>query len=409
MKKDAWKLVKEKSGAADSFVTKETYFSAMGRVEQDARNSYDDPSVDLMTGSRFRKMMIVDGCFFLHLALLLLGAADHLGYPVGHGVFGRGRSKGDVKHWIKAMTFVGNQIPIVVLKELMKQTFFQRVVTSQRKWDEPNGIFRRALYEFLIFQAPSPKSGRRITIDLLHNLQGLVLGSGPKPDQTDEDIDLESDITTTVIVNIDDDGGQGFLSATHMERVGIRLKKQTRGGTKGIKFTTNIFGASLYLPCFAVDDDTDLVFRSLIDYEKRHVSSSSSSNRPLEVMSYLRLMKDLVRSPEDIRLLEKRGIVTTCDLRHKEKLLRILGWKLHGNCITPELDTVRLLTRHYSSPAVWGNLKNFLGIVISFFISFALMFGLTSVQTYSFALMFGLTSVQTYYAAYQHYHPDKKQ
>ncbi|KAI3469840.1 hypothetical protein Pfo_026503 [Paulownia fortunei] len=377
MKEEAWQLVLTKSGPDES-VTMETYVSAMGRIEQEARNSYADELIDHLTGSEFRLMMIKDGCFFLHLALLLVGASVQLGYPGGHGIFGRARSKRDIKRWMEAMLFVGNQIPIVVLKELMKLSFFQQVITDKRKWEQPQGIFRRTLYELLGLPAVGGVANNCFvekSVDLLHGLQCLVLGSGPKPNETErnDDVDLESGGEDSS--GIDD--GQRFLSATEMEQAGIGFKRGA-AGAKGIKFSTNIFQASLCLPAFLVDEDTELVFQSLIDYE---TCQEPLNKNKCKVSSYLRLMKDIVRSPEDIKLLEKRGIIALGSLEHKEMLAGILDRLDCKDYMTPELHTVRLLTSNYCRPVAWGELKSFFSIVVI------------------------LTALQTFYTIYSYHHP----
>ncbi|KAL9161925.1 hypothetical protein ABFS82_07G052900 [Erythranthe guttata] len=390
-KEEAWSIVEQSGGINNNDI-----YTIMGRadIEKAARGSYVNDANNLLQ-SEFIWMMIKDGCFFLHLALLLLGASDHLGYPSGHLIFGGRQKAKDINDWMKAMLFVGNQIPAIVIKELMKQNFFQQLVrNNQGKWEEPRGIFRLALYQLL--GLPPSQGGVIIynndddffgenTTDLLHGLQCMVLGSVPKPkiNISTSNVDFESG--QHGIVPIED--GQRFPSAVEMEQVSISFKRQTRGrGAKDIQFSENFHGASLRLPVFAVGDDTELVFQSLIDYEKTQKNSSPTNSKIINrwgVSSYVRLMKDLVRGREDVKLLEKQGIITSCDLKHKDNLPGVLG-RLTGceGFITSELDTVRLLTTHYSRPAVWGNLKKSLKILITFVISFFVMFVLTFLQTF---------------------------
>ncbi|CAA3002400.1 Hypothetical predicted protein [Olea europaea subsp. europaea] len=87
--------------------------------------------------------------------------AQQLGYPPGHILFGQKKNNKykDIKEWIEAMFFVGNQIPLIVLKELMKQRYLR-----------------------LQQQQPS---------DLLHGLQLLILE--PKCDEEKEEEEEEEE------------------------------------------------------------------------------------------------------------------------------------------------------------------------------------------------------------------------
>ncbi|KAK4425319.1 hypothetical protein Salat_1725900 [Sesamum alatum] len=194
-------------------VTIGIYTSAVRLIEEKAKSCYADGATNSLTGPQFREMMIRDGCFFLQLALYLLCGSQQLGYPADHDVFSKRSNPPrfrDVKDWIQAMFFVGNQIPLVVLKELIKQRYFQKLIKAG-KWKQPSELFRRALYELLLLpelEAQNPRSWRaakglwgkvfasRIQwlqlqqpTDLLHGLQLLILG--PELDPTGEEEEEE--------------------------------------------------------------------------------------------------------------------------------------------------------------------------------------------------------------------------
>ncbi|CAA2991159.1 Hypothetical predicted protein, partial [Olea europaea subsp. europaea] len=124
-REEAWQHLLKKSPDRAA-VTIEIHLSAMRKIEKEARATYDDGEVDHLSGPEFRWMMIKDGCLFLQLVLCVLGGAQQFGYPPGHILFGQKKNNKykDIKEWIEAMIFVGNQIPLIVLKELMKQSYF---------------------------------------------------------------------------------------------------------------------------------------------------------------------------------------------------------------------------------------------------------------------------------------------
>ncbi|KAK4425433.1 hypothetical protein Salat_1737300 [Sesamum alatum] len=372
----------------DRLAVKDIYLTAIRKVEKDAREIYGDKSCGL--GSNFRWMMIRDGCFFLQLAFLILGIPEQLGYPSNNPIFGHKRHKKDAERWIEAMFFVGNQIPLVVLKELMKQKFFQDVI-ARGKWDTPpSDLCKKVLYELLILPALNkhlpPKGGSSLVdheqpSDLLHGLQNLVLGPGPPGNisgeyKADDDIDLEANadyfggsiiddedddetsptdnvgrirmlLKATGFRNATGDRKTVFPSATELERAGIHIKKLKSGGVRSICFKSWYFWAYLYLPVFPVDEHTELIFRNLKIYE---LSQQLGKHRQ-EVSSYLRFMSDLNQTTRDAKLLQKQGIIKKKS-DYAEKLPGILDRLSSDQDIrlTHELHAVRRQISDYSSP-----------------------------------------------------------
>lgn len=149
LKDEAWEIVL-KNYPDRSAVTTEIYSSAVREVAKEAMSCYPNEVMDSLTGTQFLQMVITDGCFFLQLALYLLGGSAGLGYPRNHNIFGRDLSRSRVdKALIESMFFPGNQIPFVVLKVLLKQTYFQNVIHRQ-KWEKQLHMSRLALYELLL-------------------------------------------------------------------------------------------------------------------------------------------------------------------------------------------------------------------------------------------------------------------
>lgn len=99
-----------------------------------------------------------------------------------------------------------------------------------------------------------------------------------------------------------------FLTATELKQSGIRIRKLQNGGIRSIDFKNYFFLAILYLPVLQVDDTTDIILHNLKTYE----SCQSLWKHKRELSSYLRLMSDLIQTPEDVRLLKDKGIIERC-------------------------------------------------------------------------------------------------
>ncbi|KAL3506204.1 hypothetical protein ACH5RR_031586 [Cinchona calisaya] len=355
-KKESWEKILEKSSDDDEKnKTIESYLSAMRRVEKDARDAYGgDKALYYLTDSEFRWMMIQDGCFFLQLALLALGVSStQLGYSDNHIIFGKKQNK---LRWIESMFFVGNQIPLVVLNELMKQDFFQRILHNETcTRDVPSSdLCKKMLCELLVLPAldytsknHQPKN-KKAYCDLLHALHSLMLGKGrdlivlqdEAGDLDPQDLEaaggLDKDLT---------------FSATELAKKGIRFGKAEQLGCMGcmgcmcmgcmgcmgckneITFKDYKLFACLYLPTFTVDDYTELIWRSLKCYEMTMSQQQEAAGKGImsscAVRSYLQFMNDLICTYEDVKVLEKKGIIKANNPSYKDKLPVILS-KLVG-------------------------------------------------------------------------------
>ncbi|KAK4405938.1 hypothetical protein Sango_0600300 [Sesamum angolense] len=243
-----------------------------------------------------------NGWLFLPPTGVILGGSQRLGYPPDHTIFGK-TSKSprfkDVKDWIEAMFLVGNQIPLMVLKKLMKQSYFQKVI-KEGKWKQPSELSRMALYELLLLPEVEdlrPRAWRAVNglwgkvfasrmrwlqqqqpTDLLHGLQLLVLG--PELDQKDEE-EEEDDNDEQENQDLEAQHEQAnssdaidetiTSSATDLKQAGIHFWLSRGIGSRGIHFTNTMFLCHgypiLHLPPILMEDDTELMFKCLINYE----------------------------------------------------------------------------------------------------------------------------------------------
>ncbi|KAK4427857.1 hypothetical protein Salat_1554700 [Sesamum alatum] len=382
-KEEAWQIVLENSPGG-SAATEEIYVSAIRRIEKSARDCYADGAADHLTGSQFRRMMIMDGCFFLQLALYVLGGSQQLGYPSDHAMFVKTNKSPrfrDVKDWIEAMFFVGNQIPLVVLKKLMKQHYFQKVI-KEGKWEQPSELSRKALYELLLLpelEDLSPIAWRAVKglwgkvsasrmhwlqqqqpTDLLHGLQLLVLG--PELDQKgeeeeEEDIDDDEQENQDLEAQHEQANSSDAIdetissSATDLKQAGIHFLLSRGIGSRGIRFTNTMFLCHgypiLHLPPILMEDDTELMFQCLRNYEMSQKLDASKR----EVCSYLRFMSELIRTPDDAKLITDNGIVQG-KVKRKHKLPGILRGLTSKETYNQNLRIVKLKISDYSPP-IW--------------------------------------------------------
>lgn len=387
-KEKAWELVLNNSSETDPLVTTETYTGAISQVQTEAKETYAEELS--ITDSNFRWMMIKDGCLFLQLALSILGVTpDKLGYTSNDPIFGVREIKKDAKMWIESMFFMGNQIPLVVLKELMSQKFFQDVI-KRVKWEpSPSTLCKKVLYELLVLPAVKKRSlitrltGRdnsfelNQSCDLLHGLENLVIGT-ERPGYLNneyeavDDLDLEANDEEEINICEGSVAGENgdrlrvllnaiglipgdiadqtriFPSATDLNLAGIHIKK-LKGGVRRIHFKISLyFWANLYLPPFLVDDHTEIIFKNLKMYE----ISQQVGKQKHQICSYLTLMSGIIQTTKDVKLLENAGIIKGSPIV-KEKLPRIFS-RLTSDVktLTREFRTLREQIRDYSSPMV---------------------------------------------------------
>ncbi|KAI3469823.1 hypothetical protein Pfo_026486 [Paulownia fortunei] len=378
-REEAWKRVlgqiaptkEEKSSEEESEKIKQDYISAMRNVEKEAMETYAGSFV--LTDSDFRWMMIKDGCFFLQLALLILGGSEPLGYPVDHVIFGRRQNRKKYTTWLNSMFFVGNQIPVVVLQELMKQSFFQKVLLEKGTWDRPSVLSQRVLYELLVLPSldiSSPERGffqwnccrgrsarreedytllQNQPSDVLQGLQSMILGPRLEHEEYEpEDMDLEANWKESTSEE------KRKINATSLRNAGIQIKHIQGVGTRGIYFQETCFSASLYLPRFTVEDDTELILENVKNYE---ITQPLDKNER-EVCSYLRFIGDIIRTSEDVKLLVEKGIIQGSQ-QNRDKLPGILR-RLDSKELTQHLYRVKLQISAYCRPAWQKHLKQIL-------------------------------------------------
>lgn len=334
-----------------------------------------------------------------------------------HPVFGQleGDKVSMIRDAVSSIFVVGNQVPLVVLQALMKQSFFQEVVNGGI-WEQPMDLERRVLFELMLVPSlmDSSKSAVEVVaiptaslaeymhsrrtggnslaiqsrfsetkkkvalkdapIDLLHGLWLLVTGSSqnPKKDGSigyfyagfeDEYIYAGEDDSTSRSDHICDVVRQTVRSATELKEEGIVFQCNEGARIDGIKFKQVMFNATLIIPRLMVDSEQHLymLLSNLIRYEITHFGQNQR-----KVCEYLQLMRELIQSADDVKVLAASGVIIV-DPNLEEKiplLFRDLPipkvMRSHGG----SLRRVRDELNSYTRPSAFKKFGEVLTIVV---------------------------------------------
>ncbi|KAM3326853.1 putative protein isoform X1 [Capsicum chacoense] len=423
-KDEVWLNILRTSPANDEEVTKGLYVSAIRSIEKEARESYianDNISFLQLTGTEFRMMMIKDGCFFIHLALFMLveGHNHRHVLPADHNKLLQELLHNKKQQCVASMFHVGNQIPLVVLKSLMKQNYLRELIAICGSLKRPKSdLAKMALYEFVLlpaiveietekrsncsphvlqflFSGTKHKAANQMQhqpCDLLHGFHQLLLGL-----ENNDKIEDEQGVDDSDLVETDLEAGRrgadssspilrraGDLStgrsASELKQSGIKFKVFEGIGIKGISFKKRYypFDPYLALPQFLVDAHSKVLIQSLKDYE----TAQNFDDNEREVTSYLRFMHELIQTSEDAKVLHLNGIIKG-SWKHTEKVPRMLEEVAGEEEVTcPKLRLAKFKLNYFDRPP-WVNL-----------------------MSQYFTLIFALTVIQTFYAVLAYHRPN---
>lgn len=375
-KEEAWKHVMKNSKPSEAIVT-EIYMSCIRNIEKKAKDSYDpDPVIwDKLSNSDFRDMMLKDTCLFLQLSFSLFRAVDNklddgelVDFPHLRNIISLSK-----RHkWVESMLHVGNQIPLVVIREVLKQSYFRQVVDNG-KWKEP--LFdpvKKSLFRILLSPTEYYWFGKHAMhwtqelkecCDVLHGIHLLLVGPeiDPEKDEYEDDDDENDhigDVEENRVTNTNSGGSSSSDDATkknndkllknviELKQAGIYFGVTKKGaGIKGIRFKSNLIYPKLYLPPLFIGCYTQLLLENQTQYEQ----TLDSSLR--QVSSYLIFMRDLVRTTQDAKILVSDGIVKG-NRKYIQKLPAILIHLVPHNdkIIDPNLTSVNIEINSFYQP-----------------------------------------------------------
>lgn len=325
-------IVLEKSGS-----TRSDLYGRLRDSEEEARATYHEFALKDIDEDKFREMMAIDGCFYLLVAFSILGEGMDgfkLEFPDNHRFFGLGCVEAVMEMWLNSMFFVGNQIPFVVLEQLMELSFFKELVIKN-KWKQPLELAKRAVHMLLMTDPLDQKP-----VDLMHCLHTCVLGTK-----------TGSDVTIPIMGNNVGDEVDDLPSAEELLTNGIAIAALEKDrGSRGIYYEHGPFSGVLYLPVFKVDRYTALVVECLRKYE---TAQKDSGIKP-EATSFLKLLSELIRTEEDVKLFSSQRVI----LGRAEGLPQILN-KFDGreSCNCEHLRHVRRQIKSLPPQRWWISIK----------------------------------------------------
>ncbi|XP_021800009.1 UPF0481 protein At3g47200-like [Prunus avium] len=266
------------------------------------------------TEDELAEIMLLDGCFILELFLRFDRSLNYINSD---------QYKSDPcteSAWMIAalrhdLALLENQIPFFIL-ELLYEAIKPYVI----KCKLPKSVTSLALK---FFQPLSLKQIKEETgslefkhlLDLLHKFYFL------STDEVSIDIDKESS-SEGECSGLDPDHDQpvepasdtkwGLNCASQLLKSGVKLKvgASTEDNLLKITFEDGV----ITIPQVLIHDTTSSLFRNLIAYEQCRFGGTHG------VTSYAFLMKSLIRSPEDIKLLRRKKIIKDNRIGDKQDL-----------------------------------------------------------------------------------------
>ncbi|KAF5188926.1 putative transmembrane protein, partial [Thalictrum thalictroides] len=242
------------------------------------QKSYDQLDEEyLRNPDKFIGLMLVDGCFILEFMDILAGAPKD--YAPNDPVFSYYGCIVNYNCVMRDMFLLENQLPYLVLEKL--------VSVSQGRDQAPQDRVRAVLSQMMMF-SPDTDPGCHM-LDMY--MTGLFRGPATPEHEADR---------------------IGHLSASQLHMAGIQFRKITNFG--GISFDRN--RSTLNLPALNINEYSLSTFMNLKAYELR-----GTTNRVFN--SYIRLMDSLVKSVEDVKLLDSHRIIMNF-LESNEAVVKLL-------------------------------------------------------------------------------------
>ena len=278
-------------------------------LNKDARDSYVDGSTDAYGDEEFAPMMLQDGCLILFLiewetltsqkytinnpdqmfmySEILLIIAKQLG-PLEH------------KYLYRDMFLLENQIPFIVLKDLMSNIY-----------NENKGLTMIKSYLYTMnwgnFQKQDTQDkDEEEPVHLLGLLKTLISKCRnhheEKPENKDKDVTryLQSSGSFSDLqakgINLKPGNSRSLLSAL--------LKEKPKSiCLRDVDFRSGFLTGELKLPPLFVGDDFQVYYTNLIAFEMCDIPYDFT------VISYFNFMNSLIDNPEDVKTLRSKRII----------------------------------------------------------------------------------------------------
>ncbi|KAK8625442.1 hypothetical protein V6N13_090314 [Hibiscus sabdariffa] len=271
-----------------------TVVKTMGRLEEQVRVCYDEPS-DHLNSQQFVDMMVYDGCFIVYL---IMGGAHNL----EEDIF---KARGTLSDIVYDLLLLENQLPFFVLVELCHIIMPRDLHQFAHK---ALSLFRENLSLSHLFHVPN-KDIKHL-LDLVHSCyrpsaQGIK-EHGAFREKAAKEPASQCSLNFIGSATELDDAGIGFFGDT--------IEKMMEDSKQGIKtefdimFTKDskilkIHSKVLKIPTLKVEDSTERTLRNYIAYEQ------FIHGEPTYFSDYVKFMDNLINTSKDVQLLRKSGII----------------------------------------------------------------------------------------------------
>ncbi|KAM0951841.1 hypothetical protein DsansV1_C03g0030041 [Dioscorea sansibarensis] len=281
---------------------------AMKSLDADVRSCYSESLHGRFDAQRLAMVMLLDGCFILHLLLKLQNLIDHVSNndqdnddddQVEDGEILSARGEGDeeiAEEPLLRTLWIWNFVLYDLLKLQNQIPFF--VLTT--------------LFDLL--RAPGDEG-----LDLVYLAFKLFSDIHPSNSQTSPSLPAADDVHHllhlfySILVPCENDclldirqtakAPEWIPNATELRQAGVKfVKKKNASGFWDISFCTT--NGTMEIPELCLYDHTDTLFRNLIAFEQCYPDTRTY------ITIYAAFMDCIIDTPKDVRLLHLNGILT---------------------------------------------------------------------------------------------------
>ncbi|KAK9120277.1 hypothetical protein Scep_018370 [Stephania cephalantha] len=278
----------------------EFYLKEMRSVEKEVREAYEHLdekkwghyySSSSSSNQLFLQMIITDGCFILEFMEILSGAPKD--YASNDPVFSY---YGSIAHYnvvMRDLLLLENQLPYLVLKKLL--------VIADRSPELTEENAEAILSQMMMFPRDAGPGAHMLDTYMRGMFKGYKRG------------------TTTTNNNNGSSSSQAVLqvvippTATQLSKAGITFKRARSFDEISFNKQTR----TLYLPQLNIDDYTISTLMNLKMFELRGTADRHFN-------SYISMMRALMKSASDVRVLMSEGIVVNLLRREDEEVLKLV-------------------------------------------------------------------------------------
>ncbi|KAG2573222.1 UPF0481 protein At3g47200-like isoform X2 [Panicum virgatum] len=282
------------------------FIEAMNGAADELESMYCDLPVEWsgeQNRGRFVETMIIDGYFMLEVIRMATGGLELCDYDANDPIFGVHAHVNTIPYVRRDMLLIENQLPLLALEKIV-------AVEGSKKLEAVKGGGLAINAMVLKFLSPSTQCPENLEGRLrLHPLDvfrysRIQIQGGEEP------------FSTTGLPNVEDTPmltPTGDISAMALHDAGVQLRMVSSKSVRSVRCA----GRVLSLPILSVNELTEPIFLNLIAFERLHVRLTS-----FPVTGYVFFMSNVVKSVEDVSLLESKSIIRNA-LGNSQKVVQL--------------------------------------------------------------------------------------